>query len=120
MHSIAPPRWEARRGTKLGVGSELLLKCAHVSNQRFDLIVRQLVFVGIHLFFALLNNAILDDFDGVLILHFRLHLLIGVVLYPRLPPHLGVALAVSAMALLALLFPVLLYVGGSERSSSDE
>src|SRR5687767_12033403 len=97
----------------------LLSEGAHVSDQLFHFLLTQFVSVGVHLLFALLNDALLDDFKGVLVLHFGLDLGIGVVFDAALTTHLGIALAVGSVAFHAMGFPVRFEIGSRDRGGSD-
>src|SRR6266700_2582233 len=108
----SPPALKQKR---LCGSSTLLVKGANVSDQRLDLVVTQFVPVGVHFLFALFDDPFLDDLDGVFVLRFGLDFRVSVIFDTTLPAHFGLDLAVCAVALLAMFFPVFLRLGRGDR-----
>src|SRR6266568_632385 len=113
----SPPALKQKR---LCRSSTLLVKGANVSDQRLDLVVTQFVPVGVHFLFALFEDPFLDDLDGVFVLQFGLDFRVSVIFDTTLPAHFGLALAVCAVALLAMFFPVFLRLGRGDRRRCDD
>src|SRR5260221_6864805 len=97
-----------------------LFECADVSDQSFDLVVVQNFAKGFHLGLVAVFPAFFDAFEHFCVFHFRLHLGVGVILYPDFLAHFGVAFAIRPVAFGAVLFPVFLHVSSFGRGQRGD
>src|SRR5687767_12267066 len=99
----------------------LRLHLADIADEFLDLLRGEFVLVDLH---ALLAGLVLDPvgrrLDHVGVLHFRLHLGVGVIAHVQFAAGLGLALAVGTVALRTVIFPVLRDGSGDENRRDNE
>src|ERR1017187_6253827 len=110
------------RNSRLSGRPSLLLERPHVSDERLDVVVRHALgrlHEGLAVF---VFQTFLDGLDRRVILQIGLHLGVGIILHAKFLAHLGLSLAVRAVAFGAVAFVVGFGVrraGGQSRNRDD-